>query len=274
MFTKKNGAKLHDDDRCPCLSGKKFKNCHKQSAPDVALPAKSDAEEDAVGSTAAAEAETPRHAGRPGPNQRCHCGSGKKYKFCCRAADDATNFDWFHDFAAPNECMRNLRETLQMQFPTHVFLDLTDVMLSDGTYIAYQRHHIAQPVVMLCWRTVANKAVYRSHSPPEQFHFGTHNILVMTGGHFMCVPSAELGAHIDNIANKIMQVTAAQDAERVRHNIERIVHPSIERAVAEQAARDVADAAEPADDGSRSESGDDEAPDAVELAVDEYSNID
>ena len=26
---------------------------------------------------------------RPGRNDRCHCGSGKKYKQCCLAADDA-----------------------------------------------------------------------------------------------------------------------------------------------------------------------------------------
>jgi hypothetical protein len=26
---------------------------------------------------------------RPGRNQPCHCGSGKKYKHCCLAKDDA-----------------------------------------------------------------------------------------------------------------------------------------------------------------------------------------
>lgn len=33
---------------------------------------------------------TPHAPARPGRNEPCHCGSGRKYKQCCLAKDEAT----------------------------------------------------------------------------------------------------------------------------------------------------------------------------------------
>lgn len=121
-----------------------------------------------------------------GRNERCPCGSNKKYKKCCIGKDiekkDAlrTRIIYGDEYASPE--MENLADQLKERFPDHEVIDVSKVM-DDDTYRPLQMQHYKKKTIMIALRNETNDTVFHSRCPAEV------NKMVLYRGAYQCLNS-------------------------------------------------------------------------------------
>lgn len=112
-----------------------------------------------------------------GRNDKCMCGSGKKYKNCCL---DKTEQDQVSKYITGQSVSSDKLSKIKQQFeklhPDNVFIDITNEMVSDEVYKQYQLHNFNSNIVMLAERTLANESVFatRINDPDSDIMFMYH----------------------------------------------------------------------------------------------------
>lgn len=94
-----------------------------------------------------------------GRNDKCYCGSAKKYKACCMNAS-ASKYITGQINSSPK--VIQMMEMFREMHPNHVFIDITDDMTSDQVYRDYQLHNIQSNIVMVAERREHNETVFAS----------------------------------------------------------------------------------------------------------------
>ena len=92
-----------------------------------------------------------------GRNDKCHCGSGKKFKKCCDTAGKETKFTLGQE--SSSQRIINLVEVLQKKFSNYRFIDITDD-LHENNYREYQLKNYNTNIVMIAEKKLKNSLVF------------------------------------------------------------------------------------------------------------------
>ena len=130
-----------------------------------------------------------------GRNDKCICGSGKKYKACCLDNPDSAKYIQGHELS---EKINTIKRLFEPKHPNHVFIDVTKYIKDDETYRAYQLHNIQSNIVMLAERTPENESVFSTRiQDPEA------DVMFMYHGSYRTVYHGRIDYFAKSISNMI-----------------------------------------------------------------------
>lgn len=129
-------------------------------------------------------------------NDKCYCGSTKKYKMCCLAKNELEKekindqLNNGHEISSQKvvECVECLREI----YYDFKIMDISNY-LSDDTYVTFQKRHFNNKVLMVAERNDTNNAVFKKRGPDNV------NIMVMYQGAYRCFQFDDLTFALDHI---------------------------------------------------------------------------
>jgi hypothetical protein len=107
-----------------------------------------------------------------GRNDICYCGSGKKYKKCCKNNDD--NLEPQSQYM-PSELMDLSITHLQENFPNITFINVSDI-LNRQSYRQLQLKHMTDNVCQVAERINKNEGVFKERTLIE------YDLIVMYRG--------------------------------------------------------------------------------------------
>lgn len=118
---------------------------------------------------------------RLGRNDKCKCGSGKKYKICCLEKDEKKQQEDIEKYTKGQEessenvemCMEYLKE----DYGDHNVIDITN-NLNNNTYRPYQLTNYQRKIIMIAERTDKNAEVFDPRGGPD------NDIIVMYRGSY------------------------------------------------------------------------------------------
>ncbi len=94
-----------------------------------------------------------------GRNDKCICGSGKKYKKCCLPYTLESKYNTGQPDCS--DLLLPILMRLKEELPHHVVINITDDLTVD-TYREYQIRNMRGNVVMLAEKTEQNEEVFRT----------------------------------------------------------------------------------------------------------------
>ena len=100
-----------------------------------------------------------------GRNDKCHCGSNKKYKICCLMNDQDENtikneekvIDILQN--TPNEKLKQVMEPFHLKFPNYKLIDVS-LHINEDNYRQYQYKFFGKKTIMFIEKNVANSSVF------------------------------------------------------------------------------------------------------------------
>jgi hypothetical protein len=143
-----------------------------------------------------------------GPNEKCVCGSDKKFKNCCRlklqlekSIADAmfiSGHNTLPEDIKVIDCMSYLIDT----YPTHAIINITKYLTSESLYKEFQTKNYYNKTIMVAERTDLNNAVFSSRSPSND---NSLDIIIMYQGAYRCFKYTDLSRvsnSLDTLINK------------------------------------------------------------------------
>lgn len=92
-----------------------------------------------------------------GRNDKCFCGSEKKYKVCCYEKEASK---YLLGQPTSSSKINTVMEHFREKHPNHVFIDISDDLTSPDKYVEYQKHNITSNIVMVAERAPHSEAVF------------------------------------------------------------------------------------------------------------------
>jgi hypothetical protein len=130
-----------------------------------------------------------------GRNDKCFCGSGKKYKNCCLSNTGPAN-QYITGQPESSDKIKNVKQLFEPKHPHHVFIDVTNALTDDDTYRKYQTHNYNSNIVMLAERTLSNESVFSTRiQDPEA------DLMFMYHGSYRTVCSSRISYFEKSISN-------------------------------------------------------------------------
>lgn len=103
-----------------------------------------------------------------GRNDKCHCGSGKKYKKCCFLVDQekkqesAKNMDdLFKNGHKITEEVKDMYEYFTTEYPDFKVIDVTNIVVGKGSYKKILTKHYHNNTIMLVARNEKNDRIFK-----------------------------------------------------------------------------------------------------------------
>lgn len=129
---------------------------------------------------------------KQGRNERCACGSGKKYKQCCgNIAAIESHYRNANTIHTPS--INILKYHLGIAFPKHTVKDLTELINLD-TYVQYQKANFSKDVILVCERTAHSESLFLSRiQDPEA------NIMLFHQGKYLSFQSKDVADAVAQI---------------------------------------------------------------------------
>lgn len=103
-------------------------------------------------------------------NDKCHCGSGNKYKICClnkavqQQEAQRERIIYGDEFCSSD--LKNLASTIKDEYSDHEVLDVSRIA-NNATYKPLQLQHYTKNVVMLLERNDKNNELFETRCPPD-----------------------------------------------------------------------------------------------------------
>jgi hypothetical protein len=100
-----------------------------------------------------------------GRNERCPCGSERKYKVCCMAKESANKEQQLEEMltldqrAEPSDYMAVYRESLVCRYADHRVIEISN-NLTALNFNIYQNKNAGKPIIMLAERKPSNQLVF------------------------------------------------------------------------------------------------------------------
>lgn len=114
-------------------------------------------------------------------NDKCPCGSLKKYKYCC--IENKTN-KYLKGQVLHSTNIQKIIQTLKSNLDdTYNIIDITDD-LTDETYRDYQLHNINDNIIMVAEKTIKSELVFFSRTGMDP----DTNIIIMYKGAYRTFP--------------------------------------------------------------------------------------
>ena len=105
--------------------------------------------------------------GKTKRNEKCHCGSGKKYKKCCLSTDLVKQQEnkvdlneLYSNGHAITKEMEVMNEYFTEEYPDFKVIDITNVIKGKGSYKSLQTKHYFENTIMLAGRTEDSDNVF------------------------------------------------------------------------------------------------------------------
>lgn len=113
-------------------------------------------------------------------NDKCHCGSLKKYKMCCiyKTKNKYIDGQLLHTVN-----IDNIIQTLKPYIPDYTIIDITDD-LTEETYRDYQLHNMNDKIVMVAEKTIKSELVFLSRVN----NIPNTNMIIMYKGAYRTYP--------------------------------------------------------------------------------------
>jgi hypothetical protein len=133
-----------------------------------------------------------------GRNDRCYCGSGRKYKVCCDSVDEKKKDDEYekmnngHDFCCEN--LKVIKECFANVYTDHKIIDITN-LLNESNYKQYQLRNYNTKTIMLAKKNPSSKKVFEER--------GNKEIMIMYRGAYRAVDMDDFDKSIESICKMI-----------------------------------------------------------------------
>jgi len=111
------------------------------------------------------------------PNDKCHCGSDKKYKKCCFLSDEQERLE--ENTYVETEAMQESIEILKLNFPTIEFKNVSD-KLNSKSYISMQLQHMKDNVCLIAEKFKTNEKVFKDRDRNNE----DYDLILMYRGAF------------------------------------------------------------------------------------------
>ena len=130
-----------------------------------------------------------------GRNDKCNCGSGKKFKKCCDNIEKENKFTLGQDKSSLK--IINIIEVLQKQFSNYRIIDITDD-LNENNYREYQLKNYNTNIIMVAEKTLKNSLVFI-----EREETVLTDIIVMYNGSYRSFIYENLGKILESLNTMI-----------------------------------------------------------------------
>jgi hypothetical protein len=114
-------------------------------------------------------------------NDKCPCGSLKKYKLCCIYNNKITKYNTGQVVHTSN--VEKIMNTLKDQLDMYNIIDITDD-LTEETYREYQIHNMNDNIIMVAEKTINSELVFFSRTDKDP----NTNIIIMYKGAYRTLP--------------------------------------------------------------------------------------
>ena len=111
------------------------------------------------------------------PNDKCHCGSDKKYKKCCFLSDEQERLE--ENTYVETELMQESMEILKSHFPSIEFKNVSD-KLNAKSYITMQVQHMKDNVCLVAEKFKTNEKVFKDRDRKNE----EYDLILMYRGAF------------------------------------------------------------------------------------------
>lgn len=118
-----------------------------------------------------------------GPNNKCPCGSGLKFKFCCskRKIQEQDEQDKLlsdgHEISSDQ--IQEVKDELQEMYQDHKVIDITNILNPDS-YKPIQIRNYKEKTIMIAERKDHSEEVFSTRGPKQV------NMIIMYRGAFQC----------------------------------------------------------------------------------------
>lgn len=135
-----------------------------------------------------------------GRNDKCVCGSGKKYKSCClnKVEDKKQEMSQLyvngHDLTSDN--VKMVHEYLSQSYADHKVIDVSNI-LTEESYRPMQTKNYTSNVIMIAERNEANESVFSTRGPSNV------NLMVLYRGAYQCFQDVNFDSAKSKIDNMI-----------------------------------------------------------------------
>ena len=144
-----------------------------------------------------------------GRNDKCFCGSGKKYKVCCLSKAEEMKRKELEKYTngqegEPSEYTKICMEYLMEEYPDHKVINITNDLRSSN----YRNYHVTnytEKVLMVAERTPENNEVFVSRGGPEC------NMIVMYRGSYRSFPIDQMDQVTESIDKMIQTRLAGEE---------------------------------------------------------------
>lgn len=147
--------------------------------------------------------------GKIKPNDKCHCGSEKKYKKCCSKTDmdkrfeESNRMNHGHDIPDEDEELLEVKFFFEEEYKKHKVINITNYLTND-TYRPYQINHYKNKVIMIAKRQPSNNVVFETRGPKEC------NVMIMYKGAYRCYNSVNFERALSQVCGMIDDQDAKQ----------------------------------------------------------------
>lgn len=118
-----------------------------------------------------------------GRNDKCMCGSGKKYKTCClnkveeQKKEVAASYVNGHEVSSDN--VKMVHDYLAEEYRDHKVIDVTNI-LTEESYKPMQMKNYSANIIMVAERNDTNESVFSTRAPSNV------NLMVLYRGAYQC----------------------------------------------------------------------------------------
>ena len=143
-----------------------------------------------------------------GRNDKCLCGSGKKYKICCldkveqEKKEMAARFEDGHELSSDN--IKMVHEYLSQEYQDHKVIDVSNI-LTDEMYKPMQTKNYMSDIIMLAERNETNESVFASRAPNNV------NIMVLYRGAYQSFEDTNFEAAKSKVDEMIQKRLNGED---------------------------------------------------------------
>lgn len=144
---------------------------------------------------------------KPQRNEKCRCGSEKKYKQCCLRKDEAKKADEIEKYSKGqedySENMRIFADYLEEEYRDHRVINITSLLTIDN-YKVFQIKNYDSNVIMIADKNDTNKEVFASRGLDN-------DMIIMYRGSYRTFKHNEMMSVLDSIDKMIQTRLAGQE---------------------------------------------------------------
>jgi uncharacterized protein YecA (UPF0149 family) len=132
-------------------------------------------------------------------NDKCICGSGKKYKICCLAKDRVINEEKKQEllnYVSSNK-INTIKEILEANFTSHQVIDITNI-LTIHSYKELQIKNFNKNIIMIAEETNNNKQIFEKRRVDLN-----DDILLLYNGNYRVFKSSMILSYIESLKSLI-----------------------------------------------------------------------
>ena len=122
---------------------------------------------------------------KPGRNDKCPCGSNKKYKLCCINKPSDEDLKYLNGHEISSENLIKVSEKLKEDYPDFKVIDVTN-FIEESNYRQFQTKNFYDKTLMILEKNDKNKQMFKKRVPDNDkldimvLYHGAYTSFVLT----------------------------------------------------------------------------------------------